>query len=50
MKNGEKQAAWIFAAFGILPVVWLALLMAPYLAGGLPEIIRGFPDAIEVVN
>ena len=47
MRNGEKQAAWIFAASGILPVVWLALLTAPYLAGGLPEIIRGFPDAIN---
>ncbi len=47
MRNGEKQAAWIFAAFGIFPVVWIALLTAPYLAGGLPEIIRGFPDAIN---
>lgn len=47
MRNGEKQAAWIFALFGIFPVVWLALLTAPYLAGGLPEIIRGFPDAIN---
>ncbi len=42
MRNGEKQAAWIFAAFGILPIVWIALLTAPYLAGGLPEIIRGY--------
>ena len=47
MRSGEKQAAWIFAAFGIFPVVWLALLTAPYLAGGLPEIIRGFPDAMN---
>ena len=47
MRSGEKQAAWIFAAFGIPPVVWLALLTAPYLAGGLPEIIRGFPDAMN---
>ena len=47
MRSGEKQAAWIFAAFGVLPVVWLALLTAPYLAGGLPEVIRGFPDAIN---
>ena len=47
MRNGEKQAAWIFALFGIFPVVWLALLTAPYLAGGLPEIIRGFPEAIN---
>ena len=47
MRSGEKQAAWIFALFGILPVVWLALLTAPYLAGGLPEIIRGFPDAMN---
>ena len=47
MRSGEKQAAWIFAAFGVLPVAWLALLTAPYLAGGLPEIIRGFPDAMN---
>lgn len=47
MKSGEKQTEWIFAAFGVLPVVWFALLTAPYLAGGLPEVIRGFPDAIN---
>lgn len=47
MRSGEKQAVWIFALFGILPVVWIALLTAPYLVGGLPEVIKGFPDAIN---
>ena len=47
MRRDNGQAVWIAALFGILPVVWLALLTAPYLAGGLPEIIRGFPDAMN---
>ena len=47
MRNGEKQAAWIAAVFGIVPVVWIALLTAPYLTGGLPEVIQRFPDAIN---
>ena len=47
MRRDNGQAVWIAALFGILPVVWLALLTAPYLVGGLPEIIRGFPDAMN---
>ncbi len=47
MRNDDRQAVWIFALFGILPVIWIALLTAPYLAGGLPEVIRGFPDTIN---
>lgn len=47
MRRDDGQAAWIAALFGILPVVWLALLTAPCLAGGLPEVIRGFLDAIN---
>ena len=47
MKQDERQAVWIFSLCGILPVVWLALLAAPYMSGGLPGIISGFPSAID---
>lgn len=46
MRNDESRSVWIFAACGILPVVWLALLTAPYLSGGLFAIIKGFPEAM----
>lgn len=44
--SGRRETG-IFILCGALPVAWLALLTAPYLSGGLPEIIRGFPDAID---
>lgn len=47
MRNDEKKTEWILAVFGMLPVVWLALLIAPYIKGGLPEILQGFPMAIN---
>ena len=31
---------------GIIPVIWLALLIAPYIDGGLIEIVKEFPNAI----
>ena len=37
----------MMAAFGLLPVVWLALLVAPSVPGGLLEIVLGFPEAME---
>ena len=36
----------ILYAAGLFPVVWLALLVAPFLGGGLKEIFTAFPDAI----
>lgn len=47
MKNDEKRTIWILACCGILPVIWLALLTAPYLSEGLFGIIQGFPEAIN---
>ena len=47
MKSGNRQSTWIFAAFGIVPVVWFALLTAPYLSGGLMEILTGLPEAMN---
>ena len=47
MKSGNRQSTWIFAAFGIIPVVWFALLTAPYLSGGLMGILKGLPEAMN---
>lgn len=51
MKNdNNRKAGFIFSAIGIIPVVWLALLTAPYVSGGLVEIIRNLPTAINNLN
>ncbi len=47
MKQDNKKQGAIFAAVGMLPVVWLALLIAPYVHGGLPLIIKNFSQAIS---
>ena len=39
MKQDDRQSAIILSAIGIIPVVWLALLIAPSVGGGLPEIL-----------
>ena len=39
MKQDDKQTAVILSVIGIIPVVWLALLIAPSVGGGLPEIL-----------
>ena len=38
-RDSNKQSAIILAVIGILPVVWLGLLIAPSVKGGLPEIL-----------
>lgn len=43
VKGREKNIA---AVSGIIPAVWLALLTAPFLSGGLTEIVSGLPDAL----
>lgn len=39
MKQDDRQSAIILYVIGIIPVVWLALLIAPSVGGGLPEIL-----------
>ena len=39
MKQDDKRAAVILSVIGIIPVVCLALLVAPSVKGGLPEIL-----------
>ena len=47
MKQDDKQTAIILSVIGIIPVVWLALLIAPSVGGGLPEIL---PKLMTVFN
>lgn len=47
MKNDEQRTIKILCIIGIIPVVWLALLMAPFVSGGLAEIVTQFPAAME---
>lgn len=47
MKQDDKQSAVILSVIGILSVVWLALLIAPSVKGGLPEIL---PKLMTVFN
>ena len=46
MKNDEQRTIKILCILGIIPVVWLALLMAPFVSGGLMEIVAQFPAAM----
>ena len=47
MKSGSRKSTWIFAILGIFPVIWFALLTAPYVSGGMVEIVNGLPVAMR---
>lgn len=47
MRDKDKQSAIILSVIGIVPIVWLALLIAPSVHGGLPEIL---PKLMTVFN
>ena len=40
-RDNERQSAIILSVIGIIPVVWLALLIAPSVKGGFPFICKG---------
>ena len=46
-RDSGRQSAIILAVIGILPVVWLGLLIAPSVKGGLLEIL---PSLLTVFN
>lgn len=46
-RDNERQSAIILSVIGIIPVVWLALLIAPSVKGGLPEIM---PSLLTAFN
>ena len=43
----KENNHFVLCLFGILPVVWLGLLLAPAAHGGLPEIIARFPAVMN---
>ena len=43
----RKSNDTLFYFIGIIPVVWLALLLAQSLGGGLPELLRNLTSALE---
>lgn len=47
VKNDEQNTIRILCMLGVIPVVWLALLIAPFVSGGLAEIVAQFPAAME---
>lgn len=47
MKNGEQKTKTALIIVGALAAVWFGLLVAPFVSGGLPKIITGFPKAME---
>ena len=44
MKNKNNKALYLI---GVIPTIWIALLIAPSIHGGLPTIIKDFPKAME---
>lgn len=47
MKEDTARTAKWLCILGIIPTIWLALLIAPYVSGGLSLIIKEFPNAIN---
>lgn len=47
MAEDSKNQKIILCIIGIIPVIWLSLLIAPYLDGGLAEIIKNFSKALN---
>ena len=43
----RKSNDTLFYLFGTIPVIWLALLLAQSLGGGLPELLRNLTCALE---
>ena len=43
----RKSNDTLFYLIGIIPVIWLALLLAQSLGGGLPELLRNLASALE---
>ena len=43
----HRQDEYIFLAFFIIPVIWLALLIAPYSSNGLIHALPSFSTAIN---
>ena len=47
MKRDNLKANLVVFAFGMIPVIWLGLLIAPAISGGLPEILSNLTAALN---
>ncbi len=47
MAEDSKKQKIILSILGIIPVIWFALLIAPYINGGLAEIIKNLTKALD---
>ena len=47
MKQDEKRIMRVLYVIGIIPIIWIALLLAPYTKGGLIEIIKNGSAALN---
>ena len=45
--NEDKLTEYILAGFGVIPVVWAALMVAPFLSEGLAGIVEGFTSGMR---
>ena len=45
MNTDTNYPKWVYC-IGLIPTIWLALLIAPSANGGLPQIIKDFSDII----
>ena len=47
MKRDSPKQSLMLSSFGLVPVIWAALLTAPAVAGGLPEILQNLTAALD---
>lgn len=47
MRQDEKLTNYIIYSLGVIPIIWFSLLISPYINGGIVEIIKSFPVAME---
>lgn len=45
--KGNRTEQILAAAFGMIPTIWLALLAAPYMGGGLIGLLNGFANSMK---
>ena len=46
-RANDLKSSVILSVIGIVPVIWLALLIAPYADGGLVAMLSEFPTLME---
>ena len=47
MRDNNRKSIFIIALIGILPVIWLGLVVAPHISGGLPNMLSALTEAME---